>query len=153
MNNIPDATTFAFFRERFYQAESIKELFETFEPYLRDQGLQAHGGQIIDATLIPVTQTQASAQHRQRNSREDNKEIKDNRITEVWIENPNRLQQIDLDASWVRKNLVNHYGYQNNICIDVEYRFNRRYTVSPAIIHDSQMLPMLLDPGNTDDYV
>ena len=28
----------------------------------------------------------------------------------------------------------------------------RRYTVTPANIHDSQILPMLLDPENTDDY-
>ena len=32
----------------------IEELFEIFETYLRDQGLQARGGQIIDATLIPL---------------------------------------------------------------------------------------------------
>ena len=25
--------------------------------------------------------------------------------------------------------------------------------MTPANIHDSQMLPMLLDPENTDDYV
>jgi IS5 family transposase len=31
-----------------------KELFEMFEEYLRSQGLQAQGGQIIDATLVPV---------------------------------------------------------------------------------------------------
>ena len=51
------------------------------------------------------------------------------------------------------KNGVNHYGYKNNICIDVEHGFIRRYAVTPANIHDSQMLPMLLDPENTDDYV
>jgi hypothetical protein len=32
----------------------IEELFEMFETYLRCQGLQARGGQIIDATLVPV---------------------------------------------------------------------------------------------------
>ena len=54
MNDIPDATTLAFFRERLRKAGVIEELFEKFESYLRDQGLQARGGQIIDATLIPV---------------------------------------------------------------------------------------------------
>ena len=68
MNSIPDATTVAFFRERLRKAGVIEELFEMFEGYLRSQGLQARGGQIIDATLVPVP--------RQRNSREDNKEIK-----------------------------------------------------------------------------
>ena len=145
MNDIPDATTVAFFRERLRKANVIEELFEMFENYLRDQGLEARGGQIIDATLVPVP--------RQRNSREDNKEIKANCLPDGWNESPKRLQQKDLDARWVKKNDINHYGYKNSICIDAEHGFIRRFVVTPANIHDSQMLPMLLDPENHDDYV
>ena len=54
MNSIPDATTVAFFRERLRKAGVIEELFGMFEGYLRSQGLQARGGQIIDAILVPV---------------------------------------------------------------------------------------------------
>ena len=64
-----------------------------------------------------------------------------------------RLQQKDLDARWVKKNGVNHYGYKNSICIDVDQGFIRRYAVTPANIHDSQMLPHLLDPENEHDNV
>ena len=46
MIDIPDATTVAFFRERLRKANVIDELFEMFESYLRDQGLEAFGGQI-----------------------------------------------------------------------------------------------------------
>ncbi len=145
MNDIPDATTVAFFRERLRKANVIDELFEMFENYLRDQGLEARGGQIIDATLVPVP--------KQRNSREENKEIKANRRPDGWNESPKRLQQKDLDARWVKKNDINHYGYKNSICIDAEHGFIRRFVVTPANIHDSQMLPMLLDPENQDDYV
>jgi len=80
MNDIPDATTVAFFRERLCNANVIDELFEMFENYLRDQGLEARGGQIIDATLVPVP--------KQRNSREENKEIKANRLPDGWNEGP-----------------------------------------------------------------
>ena len=90
MNNIPDATTIAFFRERLRKAEVTEELFEMFETYLRSQGLQARGGQIIDVTLVPVP--------KQRNSREENKEIKAGRMPEGWDENPERMRQKDLDA-------------------------------------------------------
>ncbi len=69
MNTIPDATTIAFFRERLRKAGVILELFERFEEHLRSQGLEARGGQIIDATLVPVP--------KQRNSREENRAIKD----------------------------------------------------------------------------
>ncbi|MCT4367841.1 MAG: IS5 family transposase, partial [Synechococcaceae cyanobacterium MAG-AL2] len=145
MNNIPDATTVAFFRERLRKAGVIEELFEMFEAYLRTQGLQARGGQIIDATLVPVP--------KQRNTREENKEIKAGRLPEGWDENLDRLQQKDLDARWVKKNGANYYGHKNNICIDVDHGFIRRYAVTPANIHDSQMLPRLLDPENEHDFV
>lgn len=38
MNDIPDATTVAFSRERLRKANVIDELFEMFECYLREQG-------------------------------------------------------------------------------------------------------------------
>ena len=90
MNDIPDATTVAFFRERLRKADVIDELFEKFEGFLRDQGLEARGGQIIDATLVPVP--------KQRNSREENSDIKADRLPNGWDENPDRLHQKDLDA-------------------------------------------------------
>ena len=61
-----------------------------FEGYLSDQGLEARGGQIIDATLVPVP--------KQRNRREENKEIKANRLPDGWNESPKRLQQRELDS-------------------------------------------------------
>ena len=145
MNSIPDATTVAFFRDRLLKAGVIEELFEMFESYLRSQGLQARGGQIIDATLVPVP--------KQRNTREENEEIKAGRLPEGWDKNPDRLRQKDLDARWVKKNDTNYYGYKNSICIDVDHGFIRRYAVTPANIHDSQMLPHLLDPENEHDFV
>jgi IS5 family transposase len=74
LNTIPDATTVAFFRERLRMAGVIEDPFERFEAYLRSQGLQARGRQIIDATLVPVP--------KQRNTREDKKEVKAGRMPE-----------------------------------------------------------------------
>jgi IS5 family transposase len=84
MHTIPDATTVAFFRERLRKAGVIEELFEMFEAYLRSQGLQARGGRIIDATLVPVPL--------ERNTREENKEIKAGRLPEGWEVNQDRLR-------------------------------------------------------------
>ena len=67
--------------------------------------------------------------------------------------NADRLQQKDLDAHWVKKNGINYYGYKNSICIDKELGFTRRYTVTPANMHDSQMFPRLLDPGNQQNFL
>ena len=94
VNSIPDATSVASFRERLRKAGVIEELFEMFGSYLRSQGLQARDGQIIDATLVPVPG--------QRNTHEENKEIKAGRLPNGWDENPVRLQQRDLDSGWVK---------------------------------------------------
>ena len=66
MNDIPDVTTVALLREQLRKAGVIEELFQQFDGYLHEQGLEAHGEQIIDATLIPVP--------KQRNSRNQNKD-------------------------------------------------------------------------------
>ena len=55
------------------------------ESYLRDQGIEARGEQIIEAKLDLVP--------KQANNREENKEIKANRLPDEWNESPKRLQQ------------------------------------------------------------
>jgi IS5 family transposase len=69
------------------------------------------------------------------------------------LDKPDRLRQKDLDARWVKKNGISHYGYKNSICIDDTHGFIRRFAITPANIHDSQMLPQVLDPENSDDFV
>ena len=72
------------------------------------------------------------------------------KVPENWQDNPNQLSQKDLDARWTKKNDVSHYGYKNSISIDATYGLTRRQVVTPANIEDSQMLPTLLDPENTE---
>ena len=145
MHSIPDATTVALFKERLRQADIFAELFQQFDAYLKKQGLQARGGQIIDATIVPVP--------KQRNRREEKEDIKQGKVPEAWQDQPNRLRQKDLDARWVKKNGVSHYGYKNSISVDVGYGLIRRHVLTPANIHDSRMLPALLDAENEEAMV
>ena len=62
-----------------------------FEEYLRDQGLEARGGQIIDATLVPVP--------KQRSTREENKDIKADRLPDEWGKKPKSFAAVNLDAA------------------------------------------------------
>lgn len=144
MDSIPDAKTIWFFRERLTNAGVIKDLFEIFNQHLRENGFESKGGQIVDATLVPVPV--------QRNTREENQEIKAGRVPDSFKETPNRLPQKDLDARWVKKNDVSYFGYKNSINIDRKHGFIRRYEVTPANIHDSQMLPALIDPTNDQNF-
>ena len=75
----------------------IGKLFEMFESYLRDQGLEARGEQIINATLAPAP--------KQRNSRQDSKVIKAKRLPAGLNESLKRMPQRDLDARWFKNKI------------------------------------------------
>jgi IS5 family transposase len=86
MSESSDANTVAFARERLRKAGIIEELFERFEGYLRELGLEGCGGQItIDETVVPVP--------KQRNRRVEKKENKAELFPDGWGENSHRLQQ------------------------------------------------------------
>ena len=53
-DEVPDATTVWLFRKQLTEQALIEPLFEQFDEYLIQQGYAAQGGQIVDATLIPV---------------------------------------------------------------------------------------------------
>jgi IS5 family transposase len=53
-DSIPDATTLWLFREKLAKAGLIKKLFEGFDQHLAVKGYIARGGQIIDASIVPV---------------------------------------------------------------------------------------------------
>ena len=90
MDSISDATTVSLSRERLRRAGVTEEPFEMLDTSLKAQGLEAHGGQVIDATLVPV----ATQHHRQ----EENEDIQQGKVPQQWQSRPGKLGQKDLDA-------------------------------------------------------
>ena len=133
---IPDAKTIWLFRETLAQAGVIERLFTQFDTYLATQGLQARGGQLIDASLIPVPI--------QRNTREENATIKAGDCPAEWDAQPAKRRQKDTQARWTVKHGVSHYGYKNHVNVDKHHKLIRRYTVTDAAVHDSQVLDEVL---------
>ncbi len=138
---VPDGTTVWLFRESLTQQGLVEDLFERLEAYLQQQGYRARGGQIVDATLIPVPT--------QRNSREENRQIKQGKSPKEWDGHSHKQCQKDVDARWTKKNGRSHYGYKNHISIDARYGLIRRYEVTDASVHDSQVLGAVLDGSNS----
>jgi transposase, IS5 family len=91
---VPDATTIWSFREALAQAGLIDKLFERFGQHLEAEGYIARGGQIIDATIVPVPE--------QRNTREENEAIKAGKTPEGWEEQPAKNAQKGKDARWTK---------------------------------------------------
>ncbi len=142
---VPDGTTVWLFREELTKRGLIEQLFQELEEYLQQEGYKARGGQIIDATLIPVP--------KQHNSKEENEQIKAGESPKEWERQPNKQRQKDTDARWTKKNNISYYGYKDHICRDVRHGFIRRYAVTDASVHDSQMLGEVLDGNNSSSKV
>ncbi|MFH1372071.1 MAG: IS5 family transposase [Planctomycetota bacterium] len=138
-NIVPDAKTIWLFREQLTEAKLVEKLFERFDEFLRKNGFSAQKGQIVDASIVSAP--------KQRNSREENKAVKDGNVPGNWSDNKKR--QKDTDARWVKKNGKNQFGYKNHIDIDVEHKIIRNYEVTPASVHDSNIFEQLLDENNS----
>ena len=142
---VPDATTIWLFRQQLTEAGLVEKLFEQFDGYLRGHGYQAQGGQILDATIVPVPKRHLS--------KEEKEQLDKGEIPQDWQDNPHRLSQRDLEAKWTKKNNVSHFGYKDHISVDVEHGFVRKYSVTDAAVHDSIALVDILDEDNEGDGV
>ena len=140
-DKVPDAKTVWLYREQLAQAGAIEALFEDFDGYLEKQGYLAMGGQIIDASIVAVP--------KQHNRRDENTKIKEGETPEGWKSKPAKRSQKDTDARWTKKHGQSHYGYKNHVNVDRRHKLVRRYKVTDAAVHDSQVVDDILDPKNT----
>lgn len=135
-DNVPDATTLRLFREDLKNLGLERPLFDRFNKELEKQGFAAKGGFMVDGSFVEVP--------RQRNSKEENEQIKNGEIPETLSENPNVLAQKDTDARWMKKNNVSYFGYKDHVLGDTGFKFIRDYDVTDASVHDSvPFLPLV----------
>jgi IS5 family transposase len=146
-DDVPDATTVWRFREVLTEKGAIKKLFDQFNNYLDETGIVVNEGSIVDASFVDVP--------RQRNSREENKSIKEGTIPNDWEkkENKNKLAKKDIDARWTKKRNEIHYGYKNHTKAGGKTKLIKKYTVTDASVHDSQELENLLDDTDKEKKI
>lgn len=136
-DKVPDSKTFWLFREQLIEKEVIVGLFKTFNETLDAAGVFANEGKMVDASFVEVP--------RQRNSRQENKHIKDTGTApHEWKVKPHKLAQKDVDARWTKKNNATFYGYKNHIIADTRTKLIEKYIVTDASVHDSQAMEQLL---------
>jgi IS5 family transposase len=139
-DDIPDSNTVWNFREQLTDLGLVEGLFELFLKELDKLNLIVNEGKIIDASFVEVP--------RQRNSRDENKQIKAGEIPARFEENHHVKSQKDTDARWVQKNKVNYFGYKNHAKIDAGSKIVVKYAVSDASVHDSKATEELLDEND-----
>jgi transposase, IS5 family len=134
-NPVPDAKTIWLFRDNLISGGMIEKLFSYLDKQLDKDGIIVHKGKLVDASIVEVPI--------QRNSRQENKQLKEGELPEDWSEN--KLRQKDIDAEWVTHNGKNYFGYKNHIKADSKTKLITDYKATTANIHDSEMLEELLD--------
>ena len=141
-DKVPDEKTVWSFRERITKTGLIEELFEQFISFLEEKELILNEGQMIDASFTVAP--------RQRNTREENKKIKNGEGDDLWNDKPNKKKHKDIDARWTKKNGETFYGYKNHAKVDTKSKFINKYAVTDASVHDSQVLDDLLEEKDKD---
>ena len=142
-DTVPDAKTLWRFREGLKSTGVLARLFAELMAQIEAQGYVARKGQMIDASIVKAP--------RQRNSCEENKQIKAGLVPDEWSDRKRRHK--DVDARWTRKHGANHYGYKNHISVDRDCRLIRGWAVSDASVHDSQLFGAVLDETNSSGSV
>jgi IS5 family transposase len=136
-DDVPDSKTVWNFREQLIELGLVELLFETFIKELEKLNLVINAGKIVDASFVEVPI--------QRNTKEENEQIKSGGKPEPFDSNPHKKAQKDTDARWAKKNNVVHFGYKNHIKVDAVSKLITGYLVTGASTHDSQSLATLLD--------
>ena len=139
-DKVPDSRTLWLYRETWMKAGIFEDLFKGFNRTLKDQGVIAKAGSVVDATFIEVP--------KQRNTRKENEKIKDGETPQDWVSKPRMLAQKDVEARWTMKRGVAYYGYKNHTKIDSETELITACQVTSAEVHDSQVLKYLVDSSD-----
>ena len=134
-DRVPDAKTIWLFRDRLAKAGLVEVLFKLLDRQLNRDGIIMNAGKMVDASFVEVPV--------QRNSREENEKIKEGEVPEDWDENKRR--QKDTDARWTKHIGKKHYGYKNHVKADTETKLLTAYEVTPANVHDSQVMEDLIE--------
>jgi transposase, IS5 family len=136
-DKVPDEKTVWAFREKLTTTGLVEELFTQFINFLETKEMIFNQGQLVDASFTVAP--------RQRNTREENKKIKNGEGDDLWNDNPNKKRHKDIDARWTKKNGETFYGYKNHAKVDTKSKFINSFVVTDASVHDSQALDDLLN--------
>lgn len=136
-DDVPDEKTVWKYREALTKSGTYDKLFEEFSAYMAGKGLVFTEGKIIDASFVEAP--------RQRNTREENKKIKDGEGDDLWKDNDNKKSHKDIDARWTKKRDEVHYGYKNHAKADKKTKLVEKYHTTDASVHDSKGVEPLLE--------
>ena len=139
VDDVPDEKTVWKYRDIMSESGIGERLFAKFNEQLNSIGLIVNEGKIIDASFVIVPT--------QRNTREENKKIKEGGGDELWNDHPHKKCHKDVDARWTKKGGAKYYGYKDHAKVDLKTKIITDFVVTSANVHDSQAIESLICGG------
>ena len=89
----------------------------------------------------------------QRNTREENKLIKEGLGDSLWNDNPAKKRQKDTDAAWTQKGGQRYFGYKLHVAVCLASKLIKSVITTPANVHDSQVISPLIKDCDAGKYL
>jgi IS5 family transposase len=145
-DTVPDAKTIWAYEELLSKSEAGKELFDMFFKAIAKKGYITRAGSIVDASFIEAP--------KRKNTKEQRDSLKKGEIPEEWNdpEHPQKLMQRDTNATWTKKGKETHFGYKDNVKVDLDSKLITDYTVTTASANDAKAAEGLFDESDNIAY-
>jgi IS5 family transposase len=118
----PDHSVFSRFRDELIKHGIHERLFNELNRQLEERGLIVKKGTLVDATVIEAAPKKPSKNEDGTAGRSEH----------------------DPEADWTKKGSRYLFGYKAHVGIDQESGFVRRFEMTPAHVHDGEMLKQVL---------
>jgi len=145
-STVPDANTIWLYEEMLAKSEAGKDLFNKFFEAIKEQGYITRTGSIVDASFVEAP--------KRKNTKEQREKTKKGEIPEEWSdsEHPQKLMQRDTDATWTVKGKEAHFGYKDNVKVDLDSKLIVDYRVTTASTNDIKGAEGLFDENDNIAY-
>jgi IS5 family transposase len=145
-DRVPDEKTIWLYEDMLAKSEAGKKLFDLFFAAIAEKGYVTRTGSIVDASFIEAP--------KRKNTKEQREKLKGGEIPEEWADadHPQKLIQRDIDATWTKKGNEAHFGYKDNVKVDLESKIITDYTVTTASTNDVKAAEGLFDKTDKVAY-
>lgn len=134
----PSQKTIWKYRDIFIQSGVFEEFnLDTMAAIAAQPLVESDDARVIDSSFVeaPI----------QRNTREENQAIKDGDGDKLWLDQPRKKCQKDIDARWTQKGGKRFFGYKLHIKISAATKLILSAIITAANVHDSQVIAPLLN--------
>jgi IS5 family transposase len=145
-STVPDAKTIWLYEEMLSKSKVGKDIFDQFFLAILEKGYVTRVGSIVDASFIEAP--------KRKNTKEQRESLKKGEVPKEWAdaEHPQKLMQRDTDATWTKKGNEAHFGYKDNVKVDLDSKIIVDYEVTVSSTSDVKAAEGIFDENDQVAY-